>query len=415
MTTTATTLSLTHGTTIAPMRALDGATIPAGVVVRYAALDNGWVGVRVPGGAAAKVRAEALPRYVGPVVDPVDAIFALGEVPANDAARRPERPARVARPLTAWQFEGNDTYATEAQVRGARTADELCAAAGLGWSVASERFTTASGAAGGNLRAIVRADTREVLDVMSDGFELLQPAESFAPLGALVDAGATFRGAGSFRGGRTIWAQVDLGTHDVVTGDAVAFFAHVRDTYDGRHAWSLQVGSQRIVCANTLLHACESGQFLGHSRHNKDLRANVDEARRVLAELQGVAAERVAQYRRLAAWRITDDEVKALLGAVLPKPQGEDDKRREATRARQENEVWTLLHGAGKGLTWDEVVGTGWAALNAVTEWADHQLAPSRGAEVVTVARRITEGNAARVKTAAFDWLLANAPTSTRN
>lgn len=405
-----TALSLSLGTTLAPLRAMNGDTIPAGVVVRYASLGDGWVGVRVPNGAAAKVRRESIARYIGPVaVDPVDAIFALGELPSNDGAR-PVRRASAERPLTNHQFEGSDTFAGEATVRGARTADELCAAAGLGWRVASERFTTASGAASGNLRAIVREDTREVLDVMSEGFELLQPAESFAPLGALVDAGATFRGAGSFRGGRTIWAQVDLGTHDVVKGDAVAFFAHVRDTYDGRHAWSLQVGSQRIVCANTLLHACESGGFLGHSRHNKDLRSNVDEARRVLAELQGAAAERVAQYRRLAAWRITDDEVKALLGAVLPRPQGEDEKRREATRARQEGEVWTLLHGAGKGLTWDEVVGTGWAALNAVTEWADHRLAPSRGAEVVTVARRVTEGNAARVKSAAFGWLLAHAP-----
>lgn len=401
---TAAALSILSGRTLAPIAAPTG-TIPAGVTVRFADMGDGFFGVRADNGVGVRVRASAFARYVAPANDDVDAILSLGHLPGAAPAARP-----TDRPATGWQFEGADTFASEATVRGARTAAELCAAAGLGWTVASETFSTASGAAGGSLRAIVRQDTREVLDVMSDGFTLLQPVESFAPLGALVEAGASFRGAGSFRGGRTIWAQVDLGAHDVVPGDTVQMFAHVRDTYDGRHAWSLQIGSQRIVCANTLMHACEGGEFIGRSNHNKDLRANVEEARAALAALQGSAAARVADYRRLAAWQVGEREVAALLDAVLPKPGGEDAKRRAAAARRQEEEVWTLLHGAGKGLSWEGVYGTAWGALNAVTEWADHRLATARGAEVVTVARRASEGNAARVKDAAFDWLMANLP-----
>lgn len=105
------------------------------------------------------------------------------------------------------------------------------------------------------------------MSVRSDAFAIAQNAEVFSPLQPLVEAGATFRGAGSFREGRTVWAQVNLAATEVIPGDRVALFAHVRDSRDGAHCWTLQVGSVRIVCANTLLHACEAGGMLSRVRH----------------------------------------------------------------------------------------------------------------------------------------------------
>lgn len=333
------------------------------------------------------------------------------------AARPAARPGHgevpgVSRPLTDCHFHGTDSFAVDGALAGVRTVDELCARAGLGWSVSAQRFATERGARSGDLRAIVREDTGLVMSVRSDAFAIAQNAEVFSPLQPLVEAGATFRGAGSFREGRTVWAQVNLAAAEVIPGDRVALFAHVRDSRDGAHCWTLQVGSVRIVCANTLLHACEAGGMLSRARHGRQYRATIEDARRALSELRGTAEGIVEQYRRLARWEIRRDDVREMLGAALPKPATDDAKKAAAIAERQTEEVLAMVGGRQRGAySIEGVLGTAWGALNGVTDWADHVLAPSRASDPAAVLRKVTEGNAARVKELAFDWLVAHAPS----
>ena len=312
--------------------------------------------------------------------------------------------------------EGGDTYGGENIVGNCRTVDEMLRAAGLDWTVSSQKFTTDAGAAGGDLRAIVRDDTRKVLAVRSKGFAIAQNPEVFAALQPLVDAGAAFRGAGSFRDGATVFCQVDLGSYEVVPGDRVQMFAHIRDSRDGSHCWSLQIGSWRIVCANTLMHACSAGEFLAKSRHGRDYAANLDAARNSLAALRGSALEVVRQYQQLAAWKLSDADVKAMLADIAPLPTAsktDEDRRARAAAERQHDEIMAMIGGKQRGAyDIDNVLGTGWSALNGVTDWADHILAAARGGDgrPVTLLRRATEGNAAAIKSAAFDWLTDHVP-----
>ena len=343
---------------------------------------------------------------MGPSVKPPPTTAPTAPMPAPVAP--PRVPERLA---TTSDFSDGDSFALDANMSGARTVEEMCARAGLTWNVAVENFRTESGAMGGDLRAIVRQDTGLVMAVRSKNFHVMQNPELFKPLQPLVDAGATFRGAGSFREGRTVWAQVRLGEFNVVPGDGVEMFAHVRDSRDGNHVWSLQIGSVRIVCANTLLHACQSGEFLSRARHDRKYRATVDDAAKALESLRGSAMEIIREYQRLAAWKFSRDSAKELLEACLPTSLSKDADKARTLAERQRDEVMDVIfRGQTGGYAIDQVLGTGWGALNGVTDWADHVLATSRSATPAAALQRATEGGAAAVKSAAYDWLIEHCP-----
>lgn len=312
--------------------------------------------------------------------------------------------------------EGGDTYGGEDIVGDCRTVDEMLRAVGLDWTVQSEKFTAAGGADCGDLRAIVRQDTKKVLAVRSKGFAVAQNTDVFAALQPLINAGGRWRAGGSFRDGATVFAQVDLGSYEVIPGDRVQMFAHIRDSRDGAHCWSLQIGSWRIVCANTLMHACEAGEFLAKSRHGRDYAANLDAARAGLEMMRGSALEMVRAYQRLAAWKITPVEVRAMLNDIAPLPTASktaEDRKARAAAERQHDEIMAMIGGKQRGAyDIDNVLGSGWCALNGVTDYADHILAAARGgaARPITMLRRATEGGPAAMKSAAFDWLTEHVP-----
>lgn len=420
--------------------ALDGTTIPVNTAIRYAIL-GGLALIRAQDGRGAKIPAEMIGQVArldtGSLLDELaEAPLAPSRVNASDRGdtrfeRRPavalddEKPRPVApvttrpghtgddRPMTQRDFHGIDSFVTEGKAADCRTVDDLCRVARLDWTVKPQSFVTDSGAKGGDLRAIVRSDTNTVLSVMSKGYNTLSPAESFAPLGALVDAGATFRGAGSFRGGRTIWAQVDLGTHEVAKGDAVKMFAHVRDTYDGATVWSLQVGSIRIVCANTLMHACDAGEFLGRARHDRALRATVEDAEKALAAMRGEAHRRVEEYRALTRWSLTAEERRAFVSELIGDEPAKTAKRERETWHREQAEIDALFRGVRFYGAEHTDLTSAWAALNVATQWADHNLAKNRTPDPVAQQRRIHEaGVVSDVKASAYEWLMEHVPAA---
>lgn len=457
----------TTGTTLRTITCANASlgSIPAGTPVKFARLADGRVGLRelAPPMRGAWIDAAELDRSIRSIAadagavmalagatpkhnpttettmqttnttdktrDAVEAIFAAANVTAPAAPTAPRLVAAAGTTahaygtgratLTRLNVEGGDSYAGESIVGECADVPSMLRAARLDWTVQAEPFTSVSGAHGGELRAIVRTDTQEVLAVRSQNFAVAQNDAVFAALGPIVAAGGRFRGAGSFRGGRTVFAQVDLGTYEVIPGDTVQMFAHIRDSRDGSHCWSLQIGSTRIVCANTLMHACKAGEFIAKSRHGKGYAANLDAARDALASMRGNALEIVRSYQRLAAWRITPADVRAMLDAVRPMPPAaktDEERRARANAERERDEILAMIGGKQRGAyDIDNVLGTGWSALNGVTDWADHILAEARGggsAKPITTLRRVTEGGAATVKAEAFDWLMEHAPAA---
>lgn len=410
--------------------AFNGATIPAGSDIKYA-FAGPVAAVRVVStGAGVKVDADTLRAAlsapaVATAVSLDDLVGAFDAAPAEQVTAattaRPghgDKPAHT-RPMTELDYHGTDSFVREGAILAARTVADACKVAGLGWTVAPQAFTTESGAKSADHRAIVRSDTNTVLSVMGKDYTPLSPVDTFQSLQPMVDQGARFCGGGSFREGRTVWMQVDLGTYNIGSGgkaDNVNMFAHIRDTYDGSKAWSIQIGSTRVVCANTLMHACDSGKLLARFKHNKQIRANVKAVEETLAALRCEAAEIGETYRTLNAWKMTAADRAGLLEELMGEAPDAKVEGERAVKSWREtsDELSALLNGRGViGLADSGLdVATGWAALNAVTQYTTHNVATNRAkGDVLVQTRRVYESDkVAAIADTAWAYLAANCP-----
>jgi phage/plasmid-like protein (TIGR03299 family) len=282
--------------------------------------------------------------------------------------------------------------------------------ASLNWEVLKRPLSYV--APGGRTRnadgtfAMVRSDTGAFLGVAGSQYTPIQNSAGFAFLDAvLADFGARYETAGSVYGGQKVWMQVHLPRQSFTVGstrdsvDAYALFTNPH--VPGEKAGCFPTG-RRAVCANTMRVA------IGHDRHRGiriahrgNIKAKIKKAQAAL----GIAVQGFAEYKEVAnvlsvtkaevveyANGVLDQVLKVTQAqAVLGAEQLTSDKILEAavqlTEAEQELEQkkWQReIHRRHNVL--EDILrryesrtngvngmrGTAWAALNAVTEAADH-------------------------------------------
>lgn len=225
-------------------------------------------------------------------------------------------------------------------------------------------------------RVNVRADTREALGVVSDGYTVVQNEDAFRFLDSLIASELHFETAGSIHNGRRVWVLARRPEFVEVGGDETATFIYVANSHDGSMSVTAAVTPVRIVCQNTLgLALGQSAQRSYKFRHVGDLQEKFDEAREVLdltvnyeqmfkREGDELAAE------PLGAWRFEKAVVQPLLGLDRPEDLG-DRARKNREQARE----LILAYFTGRGPDGDTTgnsPGTKWTAVNAIAEYADH-------------------------------------------
>ena len=175
------------------------------------------------------------------------------------------------------------------------------------------------------------------------------------------------------RGGKRVWMLLKL-PEELRAGpdDPIQPYLLVYNTFDGSSCLRALLTSVRVICQNTLNLALQGGKGEGVTiRHRGELRARVAEARDTL----GLVRRRLENFQRqIEVFRsvpVHQGRLKRYFEQLLPvSPQEASDRERDNRRkalqmlaANFENQSNTL-----KGMR-----GTLWAALNAATEFADHQ------------------------------------------
>jgi len=250
-----------------------------------------------------------------------------------------------------------------------------------------------------DVKALVRADTHDVLAVVGSRYEVVQAADVAKTLvEAASGVKAIFHTAGTLGPtGSRFWLLGELPEPIRVRGDASLIRRYLLGTsaHDGSSPVTILNAATRVACANTL------GTALGEKTK---ARWNIRYTRSAPERLQGAARcfkELVEGYRQfedlanvLATTRFTDAQLARAVDQVLPVPQDDrDHKRLEANRGK----VIELFE-AGRGMS--GIRCTGWAAFQAFTEFADHHR-PLRGGDGQPAAARLESiwlGGAADLK-----------------
>lgn len=263
--------------------------------------------------------------------------------------------------------------------------------------------------------AVTSKATGFVYGTVGPDWQVIQPAEAFAPCQPFLDAKvATIETAGSLDEGRRVWMLLKLNKPDSVivpqADDRVQKYLLAAVGHDGTLAFRLGTTAIRVVCQNTLSASIRTGQS-DHVRITHRTRNAAQAIEAVTATIQAVDArfeEAAKVFRALAAIKITSaKQLENYITAVFNIKTKKDAIETTATESRKADSFADLLSGSaqisghtaihaakygdaekmaqdvqsrvlekvahlfesGRGQREQGIRGTGWAAYNAVTEY----------------------------------------------
>ena len=293
-------------------------------------------------------------------------------------------------------------------VANAQTSEEAIRLASLDWSVepwplVARRDGIEREVAG--RVANVRADTREVLGIVSPGYKAFQNHAAFEFFDAIVqDKLAVYETAGALKGGRHIWMLARLPkTLRAAGDDEIRPYVLLTNSHDGTRALRMIPTTVRVVCANTLTLA------LGRAAategltiyHNESLERRVADAREKLGIITRRVDEFEVQVQALARRPMSRDDLTNYFTTLVADRAADTQKRMLAAFVANLDHASNTLPG---------ISGTAWAAYNSVSQWADHQSVVRGQTELQWADSRLASvwfGAAAEFKQRAFDAAVA--------
>lgn len=272
-----------------------------------------------------------------------------------------------------------------------------------------------------NSRAVLRGDTRKVLGVVSDRYELVTNRDAMQMVDVLVNEGlAVIETAGVLREGADAWMAIRF-TGDRIEaagengGDTIKFYGLVRTNHNGKASVQVATTPVRVVCANTLAMALGNGQTTVRNilHMGRERVAKVQQAAHSLWSGTLADAEQMANaFAALRGLRISEAQfAAAVLDVMAPlpeEPKADASKLAQSlypsrlfkvTELRQQiEELWVGGTGQAGALT-------AWDAYNACTESLDHFDAVAVKGEKLTAM--LPSGKIADMKAEVFHRLLA--------
>jgi len=266
----------------------------------------------------------------------------------------------------------------------AHSAAEMIAAAGLDWRVEQHPLEAVVERENDPLRvsvprhvANVRSDTRAVLGVVGDGYEPLQNRAAFAFCDGITDSGrAHWIGAGATRGGARVHALMRLDREVRIggaEGEDVLPLLCFRNGHDGGLAVTVSVAPFRLACLNGMLLPLDGAQRTWKARHTANIEAKLADARRTLGiawryydELEEIGGRLIGERMDAAAFG-------RFLARLVPLPEPKPDRSEGGRAVRNAERVREAIRTAYRAAPdLENVRGTRWGALQAVTAYVDH-------------------------------------------
>jgi phage/plasmid-like protein (TIGR03299 family) len=251
--------------------------------------------------------------------------------------------------------------------------------AGLDWQVVQWHVSATSPDGWGSVAAKdhvanVRADTKAVLGIVGKKYRPFQNAEAFQFADAVVGEGlARYETAGALRGGKRVWMLLKLPDQiKAGRGDAIQPYLMIYNTFDASSCLRALLTSIRVVCQNTLNLALGAGRGEGVTiRHRGDLQARVGEARTTLGLVHDRLQRFSGEVEMLRSVPMTSGRLDRYFDGLLPAVSENASAREKNNRLRALESLHTNFTNERNALP--GMAGSLWAALNAATEFADHQ------------------------------------------
>lgn len=276
---------------------------------------------------------------------------------------------------------------------------DVIQAAGLNWTadkVALRRADTLAGVEG-NV-AIVRSDTQAVLGFVGPEYEAIQNTDLLAFFRDVAgSAEMTVETAGALGKGEIVWALAKIPGLVLAKGDDISQgYLAIRNNHDGNGACRVVPTLVRIVCQNTMRMAMgeaqgrrrkygrntlSGGYWVRHTSGAKQAMADIASA---YAQTRADFAQTQADFSALTGAPLTSKAFDAICAAAFKatadaqaiseatgNERGSESERSKGMAKERQARIAAILQSPTCNVP--GTAGTVWAALNAVTEYIDHE------------------------------------------
>ena len=219
---------------------------------------------------------------------------------------------------------------------------------------------------------IYRDDTKAVLGIVSDRYQIVQPKDVLEFYRNLCEeSGYTLETAGCLDGGKKVWAQARTNQGFDLNGDVLRAYVLLATSFDGTLATRASLTAQRVVCANTLSMAYSGGADFLSVSHSTSFDARGIQKKLGIAEHMETFAR---DADKLASKKLAPKEALRYIISVMAGDKFAEKPEDMSTRQANicEN-VFERFMGKAMGHSLSAANGTLWGALNAVTEYVDHE------------------------------------------
>lgn len=258
---------------------------------------------------------------------------------------------------------GRPWHGLGTEVKGLMTSAEALAAASLDWPVKKAPLYARSGSKyvkSPDRYAIQRETDGAILGTVGKDYTPFQNADAFAFLDTLLASGeAVIDTAGSLFGGKRIWIAARLDDFTVLGQDVYEQWMLITNSHDGSRALQASITPIRVVCANTEAMALRGASQTFRIRHRGDLQGKVQEAKETLGVAKKYTEEFVARSEQLAAIEVSTDQFEEIMKRAFP-----EQKRQLATNLQSVK----IIRAESPRIP-DDLRGTAYGALSALTEW----------------------------------------------
>lgn len=242
---------------------------------------------------------------------------------------------------------------------------EAIQAAKLDWQVTTEPLFTSMGEKV-DAQATRRADTKDILGVVGPNYTAVQNADALNIFQPLVEAKlVALETAGSLKNGRRVWILAKIlgvDTAEVAKNDALIPYVLLSNSHDGKTAVRLGFTPIRVVCANTLAAAQNSGASkLIRVTHTAKVLENIQALRDTMNFVKADFEATLDSYRFLASRDINSADLEKYVRKVFNLPAAEDEGRYPKSLMRS------------KALFEQETARNWWTAYNAVQGFMQHE------------------------------------------
>ena len=222
---------------------------------------------------------------------------------------------------------------------------------------------------------LFRSDTNAPLSIVSDRYQIVQPAEVLEFFRNLVEeSGFRLHTAGTLFGGKRLWALAETGKFgEVCVGDGVGGFLLLSTSADKSLATTARSTSVRVVCNNTLSVSLQDNSNCVSFTHARKFDHGLMKSKlgAAVASFDGF----MEMAKHLERQRITTTQADNFIKRILFTADQMQEPNFNLEKNRPYNKILDLFKGEAKGA---ELVGDSkWALLNSVTEYFDHHH-PSR-------------------------------------